>query len=299
MRATTPAHHHRGWAVAAVTVAAGLAGAPLLAGSPASADPAGTITFTGGCGLLGSGLGAESTPDIAEVRVPSGTGIRFANQLGQEAQLRLDGEAAAELPAGGAADVTFHNGPVVAAMQIHCLLGTPAGEVTVEVVPADERRSAPPATDETGSSSGTPTPGSDQSAGSGTAGPGQPSRPAPGPPQPDGWRSPMPPAGANPSEADIRGDSGSEPADRDETGARWRVGDPPDGGGRSADPARVDSAAGDRDAAEPSLSRTAQPAPENGPIGLLALIATVCVVGVSAGAVRAILTQRARAADWS
>lgn len=296
MRATTPAHHHRGWAVAAVTVAAGLAGAPLLAGSPASADPAGTITFTGGCGLLGSGLGAESTPDITEVQVPSGTGIRFANQLGQEAQLRLDGEAAAELPAGGAADVTFHSGPVTAAMQIQCLLGTPAGAVTVEVVPADERRSAPPASSGTGSSS-TRTPGSDQSAGSDTAGP---SRPAPGPPQPDGWRSPMPPpAITNPSEADIARDSGSEPADRDETGAQWRVGDPLDGGGRSADPARVDSAAGDGDTTEPSLSRTSQPAPENGPIGLLALIATVCVVGVSAGAVRAILTQRARSAEWS
>ena len=44
-------------------------------------------------------------------------------------------------------------------------------------------------------------------------------------------------------------------------------------------------------AAEPVVA--AQATSGTGPNGLLALIATVCVVGVSAGAIRAIVAQRA------
>jgi hypothetical protein len=44
-------------------------------------------------------------------------------------------------------------------------------------------------------------------------------------------------------------------------------------------------------AAEPMAS--VEPMTEEGPVGLLALIATVCVLGVSIGTIRAILAQRA------
>ena len=38
---------------------------------------------------------------------------------------------------------------------------------------------------------------------------------------------------------------------------------------------------------------------DSGPIGLLAIIAAVCVVGVSAGAIRAIISQRASRAEFA
>jgi hypothetical protein len=38
---------------------------------------------------------------------------------------------------------------------------------------------------------------------------------------------------------------------------------------------------------------------DKGPIGLLAIIATVCVVGVTAGAIRAIITQRATRVEFA
>ncbi|BCB80618.1 hypothetical protein GCM10022251_02350 [Phytohabitans flavus] len=52
------------------------------------------------------------------------------------------------------------------------------------------------------------------------------------------------------------------------------------------------SGTGDPGVAAEALS-SVQPVRKSGPIGLLALIATICVVGVSSGAIRAIIAQRA------
>jgi hypothetical protein len=58
--------------------------------------------------------------------------------------------------------------------------------------------------------------------------------------------------------------------------------------------ATVDAASGiGMDGAAAEALASVEPVRESGPIGLLALIATVCVVGASAGAIRAIIAQRA------
>jgi hypothetical protein len=313
-------------------------GAPLLAGSPASADnmnrtaslawldrseaTAGTVTFNGGCGLLGSGLGAGSSPDAGEVTVPAGSTLRFANGLDQSAVLRLDGEPAAKVPAGGAAEVVFHDGPVTASMQISCLMGSPAGSVTVAVQEVDQpRRPAPPSAAPGGSPSSSPSPSrpspgssspsagsprssTDPAAGSPATNPGWPGASAPGavPGVPGGFGpdSALPAAG-QPGDApsDGRGEEpGEEPAEGDElSSARWGI--EPDGGGGYGDPANVEPEPAAGGVAVDELSQTAGSSSDDGPIGLLALVATVCVVGVAAGAIRALVTQRANRAEWA
>lgn len=272
-----------------LAVAAALAGSPLLVGAAASAEPAepaGTVTFTGGCGLLGSGLGARSSPDAEQVNLAAGSGLQFANQLGQPATLRLDGEAAADIPPGGVAEVVFHDGPVQATMQIDCLLGEPAGTVRVEVTPAAPAKPARPEQ---------PAAGSDP--GGSSAGAGSSSATEPGGPPTGGWWSDAPAApppgegvAGEPAPADLpRGATAPEGG----LSPRWGLAtEPSSGGGSSTDPANVDRQAADGGRVAGELSRTSGSAPDDGPIGLLALVATVCVAGVSAGAIRAIVSLR-------
>lgn len=278
---------------AAAVVGAPVIGLALLAGPAASADPAGTVTFTGGCGVLGSGLGGSSSPDTERVSLPAGTELRFANQLGRAARLRLDGEAAADVPAGGTADVVFHDGPVLATMQINCLLGEPAGAVTVEVAPApqpEQPPSAGPAEPDPPASSGT---GTDPAGGSGS-GTGSPPFEA----DPDGgWWPDAPPAPGG----ETSGSAAGEPpphgaaAPNDGLSPRWGLAtEPSTGGDSSTDPATVDpQAAGGVLTGEERLSRTSGSGAGDRASGLLALVATVCLVGVSAGAIRVIISQRA------
>jgi hypothetical protein len=304
--------------VLALAAAAALAGTPLLIGSPAGAqaamptapltsmrsESAGTVTFNGGCGLLGSGLGGKSTPDATRLSVPAGSGVRFANRLGQAAALLLNGAPVGEVPAGGAADVVFREGPVTASMQLDCMLGSPAGTVTIEVraAPPPPSPSASPVRRPPRAPAGTPatadTPTRSESPATGPAAAGDP---AAGGPAPGAWWPHAPaqrPAG---QPADGAARSGRDRSGQDgELGGRWgNQLKPADGGDTAGDPATVEpELADDRFAVQP-MSRTAGPASDDGPIGLLALIATVCVVGVSAGAIRALVTQRANRAEWA
>jgi hypothetical protein len=284
-----------------LTLAAAIAtlvGVPLLAGPTASAQEAGSVTFNGGCGVLGSGLGANSTPDATQVSVPAGSGVRFTNRLGQAATLRLDGEAAAEVPAGGTADVVFNDGPVAASMQISCLLGTPAGTVTVEVAEAEPAPADPgddPADPAAGAGDQTDPPGQNGSNNGGSQ-----DGEASGDPVWGGWNE-----GIAPPPAGVPDDAAGRPArvtrDRNaDRPPRWGVEvEPPNGGASSGEPATVDQESGGNELAADQLARTSGSTPDDGPIGLLALIATVCVVGVSAGAVRALISQRAHRAEWA
>lgn len=304
-RVRVPRRRRRSLALAAATA---LVGVPLLAGGPtataatgAADESGGTVTFSGGCGLLGSGLGANSSPDTEQVSLPAGAGLRFANQLGQAATLRLDGEEAADVPAGGSADVVFHEGPVMATMQIDCLLGESAGAVTVEVARAPKPRPEPPAGSGTGSSGGSAGAGSDPGAGSsGSAGsgssPAQPGSPG-GQPPAGGWWPDGPagaPGGPGAAERPDREAPGQPPAGpADAISPRWGLAGEPARGDTAAGQAGVDPPASGAELTDQELARTSGSAPGEGPVGLLALVATVCVVGVSAGAVRALISQRA------
>ncbi|MPZ28643.1 MAG: hypothetical protein GEV12_20135 [Micromonosporaceae bacterium] len=287
----------RGLALAAATA---LVGVPLLvAGPTASAESAGTVTFSGGCGLLGSGLGSRSSPDTEQVSLPAGSELRFANQLGQAATLRLDGEEAADIPDGGSADVVFHQGPVMATMQIDCLLGESAGAVTVAVADPPQAQPEPPS-----GSGGTAAPspggegpsGSDAPSGSGAS----PAEPGSAADQPSGawWPgTPAAPGDADRPTREAPADPPSGPADG--LSPRWGLAtEPAHGSGSPGDPANVaPPPAGEF--ADDELTRTSGSVPGDGPVGLLALVASVCVVGVASGAVRALISQRASRAAVS
>jgi hypothetical protein len=64
------------------------------------------------------------------------------------------------------------------------------------------------------------------------------------------------------------------------------------GGGSSTPPVTVDPQTAGGEVAADELTRTSGSALGDGPVGLLALVATVCLVGVSAGAVRAVVSRR-------
>lgn len=361
--------------LASVTVLIGVAAlGGVAAWNPATtAGSADAVSFTGGCGLLGTGLGGSSSPDTSHLSVPAGSGVEFTNRLDHPAELRLNGEPVAKVPAGGTEEVTFFEGPVTAEMHLDCALGKPSGAVTVEVlqdvaaaprtatgnrapgnrvpagavtVPPDgsdgsdrgdgERpgsgsepgRSPSPAsaqpgissgrgTQSPGAPSGQPAPSSpDQSDSRGDLAPTRPAAPGqPGGPAPDG----APGAGAPGSGAPGSGEAGPEasggwwpgsPSGSDagpagaEGGPESDAGsDPGSGSGRpdtdkapQTGPAATDQAPNPDHVGADEITHAADAAPPGGSIGLLALIATVCVVGVSAGAVRAILTQRSNGA---
>lgn len=131
------AHPHRRPRLAAAAL---LAGVPLLWATAAYAQPTAayaqptaTVTFTGGCASELTGPRDTVTADPGSVTVPPGAELQIMNHLGAPATLLLDGDAAAELPAGQSLGVVLHDGPVVATMALECPDGEVTGTATVEV----------------------------------------------------------------------------------------------------------------------------------------------------------------------
>lgn len=256
-----PLARHR---AAAVAVAALFAATPLLVTAAAQAAPAPDqlpaesgkeVVFSGDRGLLG--VSCAANPSTSSVTIPAETTLRVVNKTGYRAKLMLDGAAQGEIADGAAVPVVFHRGPVTLGLKPSCMLSDESA-VRVEVVPAP----------------GAKPPGSKPR-------PGSPARPANGggdqreeqpEAEPTAAPSPSPAVTETPEPAmasEDGGDSGEAVATVDDT-----------------------SGTGDQGVAAEALS-SVQPVRKSGPIGLLALIASVCVVGVSAGAIRAIIAQRA------
>lgn len=206
------------------------------------------------------GLLCGSKPSTSSITVGANASVSLTNSLGGSAALLIDGANSATVNAGQTVQVQFHRGPVSIAMkQTSCLLGD-AKPLTVQVTPA------PPAQ---------PTPTRPASAPTSTS-----PRPSTKPPAPATSQPEMP---ALPS---LPGDL-FHPADEAAVGTV-----PPGSDTLKTPPASVLGESGTRDA-------VADAPIDKGPIGLLAIIATVCVVGVTAGAIRAIITQRATRAEFA
>jgi hypothetical protein len=265
-------------AVAAFFVAAPLA----IGGAAYAAEPEtnSQVVFSGD-GLLGVACGAK--PSASSVTVPAESTLRVVNNTGRKAKLLLDGAARGEVAPGATADVLFHRGPVELALKPDCML---ADEKAVRV----EVLAAPPPPTATGND--TPANPPVPPFGGGTGDSDDSDDPAPAgddrqrEDRPDGADA-EPAAGASPGAAD--------PADRDADPANPDA-DPTNPDAAPAVPDSFDGGTGidgatSVAAAEPLAS--VDPVSDSGPTGLLALIATVCVVGVSAGAIRAIIAQRA------
>jgi hypothetical protein len=256
-----PLARHR---AAATAVAALFAAAPLLVTAAAQAAPARDplpaesgkeVVFSGDRGLLG--VSCAANPSTSSVTIPAETTLRVVNRTGYRAKLLLDGAAQGEIANGAAAPVVFHRGPVTLGLKPSCMLSDESA-VRVEVVPVP-RTKAPGSKPRKGAAPPPANGGRDQ----------REDRPEA---QPSATPTPSPAVTQTP-----------EPAMASEDG-----GDPGDAAATVDDT----SGTGDEGVAAEALS-SVQPVRNSGPIGLLALIASVCVVGVSAGAIRAIIAQRA------
>ena len=116
--------------LAPVLAVASIAGALIAPGTALAAAP--TVTFHGGCGLLG--VGASSRPDYGSVTVAGGGTVTFVNRLGQAADLMINGADRATVPADSQIGVVFRQGRLSVSLVPACLLGGGgAGSVTVTV----------------------------------------------------------------------------------------------------------------------------------------------------------------------
>ncbi|GAB7049271.1 hypothetical protein [Catenuloplanes indicus] len=265
------------------SLAALVAALPLLTGAAAANEESGEeIVFSGG-GLIGLACGAK--PNVGAISLPAESTLRVVNRTGYKAKLILDGVTQGEVGKGDAAKVLFHRGPVTVALKPNCVLTEESTSVRVTVRPP--ARVAPP-----------------------PAAPRSPAEPAPAVAE-------APPAAPEPRSPDAAPDRPT-PGDTRPAPAAATSSTPPDRPTGTAESARVPGitpsavpttqsplpdplaaplGGGGPDvavagvAAEPVAAVV--PVEESGPVGLLALIATICVIGVSAGAIRAIIAQRA------
>ncbi|GAA1416542.1 hypothetical protein ACFQZ4_25435 [Catellatospora coxensis] len=269
---------------AAAFAAAGLlAGLPLLGASPAGAvepEAAPGVSFSGGgLGLLLCG----SKPATTKITVAAESKVRLTNGLGQGATLQIDGKDSADVADGETVEVQFHRGPVKVAMVPECLLNlNPTFEpLTVEVT---SRSTSTPSGSGSGSTSG-------QGSSSGST----PTRKPSAKPSPTKAAS-QPGTSRSTSRNDTPAPADEHPEVTEPTETLFPV--PGDGDGQGVQespPAAVVGGSGEM----LDANRLSSTSPDKGPIGLLAIIATVCVVGVSAGAIRAIIAQRATRAEFA
>jgi hypothetical protein len=243
--------------------------APLLAaGIGDAASP--TVTFSGEPLLGLSTLACPSTPSQSSLAVPADTTVDFVNRTGRTATLWA-GDSQKDIPDKSLVPVTFTRGPasVVVQMVPKCSLDLGKhAQMTVSVRSATGTAPTPtPTVRPTGGVTDAPGGGTGPVASGGTRASDDPSAPA----HPSPAVVPTAPGSASPSPLPAGGADASAP---DATG---------DDNPFAAAPVN----------AEPVFGTTRGPAAPHSASGLLTLIASVGVVGVSAAALRAIVAQRA------
>ena len=318
--------------VTAIVLGGLIFGAPLLANGTASAERiseggARQVTFSGG-GMFG--ISCRSEPDIESMVVPAQSTIRVVNRTGYAAKLLLGENTKGTLADNASTEVIFRRGTTAVTLKPNCALGDEAEPVLVTASPSTPSTTLPdpmPAPSDDDSSPGTfaapdegrPSGSSAGASATGAAPAEQPSR-ADSPAGQPGTRrqhtrrtSAAAQAATTAAQAMPHGGSATRPKVktrivRGTTGgtAPAFAGMPP--GDEKAivpgvprvdmEPATVDAAPAapappptDIAAAEPVAAL--KPMPETGPVGLLGLIASVCVLGVTVAAIRAIVSQRA------
>jgi hypothetical protein len=243
-----------------MTLAMGVVAAlPLLAAGPAAPAWAASprVEFSRGVGLLS----CDSKPSDRDLTVPAESRVIFVNKLRDDATLRIDGRDAARVQEDGSSEVLFHRGTVRVEMVPDCglSLSSDVEAVSVTVVAPGGSASGPSSSGPARSSGSSPTGASPAQSSRGSHRAGT-----------DGSASPDGSASASASEAPAGGGATS-----------------PDAGAGQGPAAGGDEGV----AAEPVSTETGSG--KNGPNGLLTIIAVGCIVGVSAGAIRAIAAQRA------
>jgi hypothetical protein len=211
----------------------------------------------------GGGLGlllCGSKPDRPSVTIKSEARVVFVNNLGQGATLQIDGENGGPIGDGQAVEVQFHKGPVAIAMVPDCFLNL-GGNGSYEPVTVNVTASSPSSGDST-----------------------EPPRVVKTrTPKPKPSTTAAPAATASPTE-----DGALFPLEPDPSGSVAPGGD--------SFGSSVVTPSGESVITTDLASDTPR---DKGPIGLLAIIATVCVVGVTVGAIRAIVSQRSTRTEFA
>lgn len=279
------------------------------------------VTFAGGSVL---GLSCRSHPDVESLTVPADSTVRVVNQTGHNANLQLGHDTKGMLPDNGSTEVVFRRGTTAVTLTPTCSLGNDASPVMVTAQPSAQATTPDPIPDPPGgdsssfgSSTADSSSPSDSTLPDTLSAPAHPSRMAASdagqPPgaMSDSLRSSavaqaakavalsMPQGGGLRPKIKVKGADGtagsSVPA---------FSGMPP--GTEKALVPGVPSAQLDRPAAAPAAASppateiaaaepvaAMEPIRERGPIGLLAVIAAVCALGVGIAAIRAYVSQRA------
>ena len=317
--------------VTALVLGGFLLGGPLLTSGTASAeqvDEGGRqVTFAGG-GVLG--LSCKSHPDVESMTVPADSTVRVLNRTGHSANLQLGGDTKGMLADDAATEVVFRRGTTAVTLTPTCALDNDATPVLVTAAPSSPATMMPdPIPAPSGSNSSVlaaePT---DSTRPSGSTLPdvaSPASRPSrftavtgrPGASRPGTLRTAvvtravttaaqaMPQGGDAPHlKIKTKGAGGTQagsapafsgmpPGDKPAllTGVpQLDQAQPATGAGPAATGVPTTEIA----AAEPVAAM--EPMREQGPTGLLALIAAVCVLGVGTAAIRSIVSQRAKRA---
>ena len=318
--------------VTAIVLGGLIFGVPMLAIGSARADPipegARAVTFSGS-GMFS--VSCSSRPSIESMTVPAQSTIRVVNQTGYAAQLLLGGDTKGTVPDESSTDVIFRRGTTSVVLKPNCAIGDDATPVMVTAspsasaaTPADPDPAIPSSTDATPMSLA---PADDDRSPAGSSAPGaaspdqRPSRARPATTRPD--TSPArrthvtSQAATGAAQSMPHGGTAAQPKVRTKTlpgtagsAAPAFAGMPPGDTRRllpgvpdlgvdpvtvGAEPAPPAPAPVTIAAAEPVAAL--EPMREGNPLGLLALTAAVCVVGVTVATIRAFVSQRANRAE--
>ncbi|HEX2145729.1 MAG TPA: hypothetical protein VHG10_14610 [Glycomyces sp.] len=257
----------------------GAAGVSMATADEPESGSGGEIVFSGDCGTLGV-VSATSSPDADELTVEQGSQVRYRNDLGTAAELHV-GDQVYDIGSGSSQVFAMNRSAEVAMVpDCHGLFAEyEAAQVKVVEAPSDED---PSAGDESGQdeSNDLPVTGEDES--DGEAPQDDPQHEDTG----DGGEARQ---GPDPAEAEAEAEDEDDAA-TDEAPVEDEVNEfgPPPG-------ATDDTAGGFTPASDEEVVAVDPKAVADGANGLLALVAIICLVGVSAAVARTLLKQRAAA----
>jgi hypothetical protein len=313
--------------VAALTLGGLLLGVPLLTNGTASAEQiegGGRQVVFGGGGVLG--LSCRSTPNVNAMTVPADSTVRVVNRTGHSARLRLGGDEKGTLRDDSSTEVLFRRGTTAVQLSPSCALGAESTPVLITATPGPVPTTPDPAPGPTDDDAAPVPPGDSGSpspSGGGSALPdslppatstSRPTRSAVVTSRPGATRSatsrPITQAAASALQTMPQGGAASPRVKTritrgTGTAAPTFSGMPP-GDRKTIVPGvptialpTMSEAAGAALTSPPTSIAAAEPVaamepmPERQPLGLLALVAGVCVLGVAVGTIRAFVSQRA------
>lgn len=322
--------------VTAMVLGGFLLGAAVVTTGTANAEQieaGGRQVVFGGGGMLG--LSCRSTPSIESMTVPAESTVRVVNRTGHGAKLLLNGASKGTLPENGTTEVVFRRGTTAVTLDPNCAVADQAMPMMVTATPSTPALPDPepePSEDDievpaVPSDPGTPPTSAPGSVASGTGSPPvapqRPARPGRDRPAPRpavtgesaATRHSVPslPQGGlahhRPKSKIMRGTPGV--ADQAPAFAGMPPGDdqallssvppvelPPVVVSASTPEAVPAAEAGTvRPVADAERVAAMTPLPEPRPVGLLAVVAAVCVLGVGAASIRAFVSQRASRAN--